>query len=245
MYESFLNGIRRTKTASVTPAYWNDFVNKVVLALIDPLEDVLGLNQRIDDLQGFYVITLDGVPYPTIRQIAIGDDFVVFPLPVLGYNQLYDGSGSLYTYPKYKRLMKVWTRIATLVNRDYVYGDWIECRPVKSDYEDRYSDNYYLEADTDSHLLYSIEEGGENHHNTKVLKIKGSTSLQDVKLRYLRLPREIWLDEQNYNDNVDNTEHVAGQGSVPPDFSNDFINKVVDVAIETYLKRLNPYNQKK
>lgn len=242
-YQSFLYGIRRSKTSSVTPEYWTDLMNRVINALLDPMDDFLSQGQRIDDLEGTYIITLDNTPYAPIKRIAQGTDFDLFPLPVYNHNVLSDINSVSTTYPVYKRLMtvKVRKKIVTTVGRtgktSITYSDWIDCKPLKSDYQYRVENNEYLKSSEDTRLNYRIEEGGHLHNNAKVIKIYGSDAEQ-LMLRYIRTPRSLWFDKLNYDDNEDNTNYVEGQGCVPPDMGQEYIDKVVDIAIEEYMKRL-------
>lgn len=242
MYQSFLNGIRRTKTSSVSPDKWNDLVNKVISQLIDPVEDSLSLGQRLDDLAGFYRITLDDKPYKPIQYVDQGTDFMVFPIPTFEHNELTTYLGSDEEYPTSKRIMKAWGRIVVTPGRDPVYGEWIDLLPVKSDFETAYRKNYYLKGSKETRLLYSIEKG-ENY--PKVLKVLGATDIEHLRLRYITFNREVWLDEYNFNDNENNVEHTPGGGSVPPDFPSNFIDRVVNITIETYLRQLGIFKQEK
>jgi hypothetical protein len=239
MYNSFLDGIKKSYTGTIIPAVWNRLINEwgqsEWLRRNVASEQGIELTQKqIDDLEVLRVAT---------DAMDIYDGAILYPIaPDTGTNYVFtypkdtlsilNVIGVLQNYPKYYRLLNVMFKINYVDNDCGLTGisDWLGARIMRSDQRSIFENSPYRRP-ADHRLYYELFHG-------KIRLITGTSSTgNSMRLEYLRVPRRIFFDELHPGD-VANPNYTPGVGSVNCEFGENQRKEIVETCVRIFLERV-------
>jgi len=245
LYYAFLDGIRNYKTDTVPPDRFNRLINDAQDIWIReniPFTDLT--QENIDKLEAIHVIT-DGVCvhegitlYPITPESAGNPS--VFTLPLDPDADIPNDQETTQNYPRYIRALGVSFKIN--------YGDddnceqsgisdWLELDLIRSDARTAEEHNHYKKA-TNRRIKYDIKGG-------LIYLYTGGATGHSFRLEYLRYPRKIWYDDDEFvagrdhgtfTPAVDVDPYVNGYGSINCEIHPLYRRDIVAIAVRTYLE---------
>jgi hypothetical protein len=199
-YDTFLDGIKKSYTGTVTPMVFNRLINdwgidEWLKANVSEEEGVDLTTKQRDDLQLLKVIT-DGV-------MVYNGDVMYDMIPDVAGNYVFtkpDGITSIHNvstpatthnqvYPKYMRLSSIMFKLNYVNNTCGFTGvsEYMKAQIMKSSERAAIYDNYYLKPE-DENLYYEFI-------NNKIKLITGTASTPySMQLEYLRYPKSFYFD---------------------------------------------------
>lgn len=221
VYLSFLDGIKKSNTPSVSPDKFNIIINEAAMLFFREKSIAIEQDQKkIDDLKELITKTDGKFKFESNILLPINQSSIsnIFPLPISEDNS-YKVSLDGLEYPNYRRLLNVRFRIVYVNDKCFGNGlsEWLDAKPLKSNEENSIRKNPFRTPKGDR-LYYKIIGNnielwmGDNTENYG----------KDMMLEYIRYPRPFKFST------------VESENSML-EFQPDQIKEIIEIAIRLYL----------